>query len=302
MSYLRRLPRFEYLAPRTIAEACDLLAAYHDRAELLAGGTDLLMQMRRRETTPAYLIGLKGVTELSGVRERDDGSVFVGAMSTLHTILSSPVMRSHYDVLAKAAAGIGGPELRNVATVGGNIAGALPCADLPPALMTLGAKVRLASSSGERILPLEDFFPSFGVTAARPDELLTGIELPSVPLSSGGIYLKFHDRQSMDMTTVGVSAFVTLEQDGGSFRDVKIAVASGAPVPLRLRKAEAVLRGRTFAEEALEEAALAVCEEANPRSSWRATRDYRFALLKNLTKRAIRGARENAASRTGDLS
>src|SRR3974390_3557216 len=177
MSYLRRLPRFEYLAPRTIAEACGLLAAHHDRAELLAGGTDLLMQMRRRETTPAYLIGLKGVTELSGVRERDDGSVFVGAMSTLHTILSSPVMRSHYDVLAKAAAGIGGPELRNVATVGGNIAGALPCADLPPALMTLGAKVKLRSRNGERIVPVDELYPEFGRTVAQADELLTAVLL-----------------------------------------------------------------------------------------------------------------------------
>ena len=302
MTYLRRLPKFEYLAPRTVADACDLLAAHHDRAELLAGGTDLLLQMRRREATPAYVIGLKGVAELSGLRKLEDGGLAVGAMTTLHAFLSSPIVRGTYGVLAEAAAGIGGPELRNVATVGGNIAGALPCADLPPALMTLGAKVRLASSSGERILPLEDFFPSFGVTAARPDELLTGVELPSVPSFSGGIYIKFHDRQSMDMTTVGVSAFVTLDEDSRLFRDVKIALASSAPVPLRVRKAESVLRGRAFAEDALEEAALAVCEEANPRSSWRATRDYRFALLKNLTKRAIRGARENAASRTGDLS
>lgn len=302
MTYLRRLPKFEYLAPASIAEACDLLAAHNHDAELLAGGTDLLLQMRRRETVPAYVIGLKGVSEMAGIRALNGGGIEIGAMTTLHALLSSPIVRRQYAVLAEAAASIGGPELRNVATVGGNIAGALPCADLPPALMTLGARIRLASSSGQRVLPLEDFFPKFGTTVARPDELLTAILLPSVPAFSGGVYLKFHDRQSMDMTTVGVSAFVTLDEDARVFRDVKIALASSAPVPLRARKAEALLRGRAFGEDALEEAARAVCEEANPRSSWRATRDYRFELLKSLTRRAIRDARHNASSTTGDLS
>jgi CO/xanthine dehydrogenase FAD-binding subunit len=302
MTYLRRLPKFEYLAPSSIAEACKMLAAHHAEAELLAGGTDLLLQMRRRETTPAYVIGLKGVAEMTGLRALDDGGLSVGAMTTLHSFLTAPAVRQRYGVLAEAAAGIGGPELRNVATIGGNVAGALPCADMPPSLMTLGAKVRLASARGERLVPIEDFFPQFGATAAAPDELLTAILLPAVPSFSGGVYLKFHDRQSMDMTTIGVSAFVTLDEEARVFRDVKIALASSAPVPMRVRNAEAVLRGRPCDDDALEEAAAAVCAEANPRNSWRATRDYRFALLKNLTKRAIRTARRNATPTTGGLS
>lgn len=302
MSYLRRLPKFEYIATGSIDEACDFLATHGNEAGLLAGGTDLLLQMRRRETSPAYIIGLKGVTELSGVRTLADGGLAIGAMTTIHALMSSPVVREKYGVLVEAAAGIGGPELRNVATVGGNLAGALPCADLPPALITLGAKVRLKSRSGERVVPVEELFPQFGKTIARPDELLTTILLPSVPAFSGGTYLKFHDRQSMDMTTVGVSAFVTWDEGSRVFRDVKIALASSAPVPMRARKAEALLRGRAFAEDALEEAALAVCEEADPRTSWRATREFRFELLKSLTKRAVRGAREKAAPTIGELS
>ena len=168
-----------------------------------------------------------------------------------------------------------------MATIGGNLAGALPCADLPPALITVGATVRLKSRNGERVVPVEELFPQFGMTVARPDELLTTIQLPSVSPFSGGTYLKFHDRQSMDMTTVGVSAFVTWDEGSRVFRDVKIALASSAPVPMRARKAEALLRGRAFAEDALEEAALAVCEEADPRTSWRATREFRFELLKS---------------------
>jgi len=258
--------------------------------------------MRRRESCPAYIIGLKGIAELSGIRVLADGGLAIGAMTTIKTLMSSPMVREKYGVLAEAAAGIGGPELRNVATIGGNLAGALPCADLPPALITLGAKVRLKSRHGERIVPIEDLFPQFGKTVARSDELLMTIELPSIPSFSGGAYLKFHDRQSMDMTTVGVSAFVTWDQANHVFRDVKIGLASSAPVPIRARKAEAVLRGRACAADTLEEAALAVCEEADPRSSWRATREFRFELLRSLTKRAIRGAREKAAPMSGEAS
>ncbi len=282
MGYLRRLPKFEYLAPRSIREACGLLATHGERAELLAGGTDLLLQMRKREVSPDYVIGLKSVSELVGVRALADGGVTIGAMTTLRELLSSPVLRQKYGVLCEAAA-----------SIGGNLAGALPCADLPPALITLGAHVRLDSRSGERLLPLEEFFPSFGTTAARPDELLTAILLPDVPSFSGGAYLKFHDRQSMDMTTVGVAALVTWDDASRVFRDVKIALASSAPVPMRARNAEAVLRGRALAEDALEQAAIAVCDEANPRTSWRATREYRLELLKSLTVRAVCSAHRN---------
>jgi CO/xanthine dehydrogenase FAD-binding subunit len=302
MSYLRRLPKFEYLAPVSTDEVCRLLAAHASEAKLFAGGTDLILQMRRRETVPKYVIGLKSVPELTFVRETAEGGLAIGAMTTLQTLLTSPIIRKTYGLLAEVAAGIGGPELRNVATIGGNLAGALPCADFPPALIALGATAKLNSSAGERIVPVEDLFPSFGKTVARPDEFFTEIHLPSVPSFSGGVYLKFHDRQSMDMTTVGVCAFVTWDEDSRVFRDVKIALASSAPVPVRVRKAEALLRGRAFAEDALEEAALAVCEEADPRTSWRATREFRFDLLRGLTKRAIRRAREKASPAIGHVS
>ncbi len=302
MTYLRRLPKFEYLATSSIDEVCDLLAAHSNKVRLLAGGTDLLLQMRRREACPAYIIGLKGITELSGIRTLADGGLAIGAMTTIHALMSSPVVREKYGVLAEAAAGIGGPELRNVATIGGNLAGALPCADLPPALITLGATVTLKSRNGERVVPVEDLFPQFGMTVARSDELLTTIHLPSVASFSSGVYLKFHERQSMDMTTVGVSAFVTWDKANRQFRDIKIGLASSAPVPMRARKAEAALRGRACTDDALEQAALAVCEEADPRSSWRATREFRFDLLRSLTKRAVRGARDKAALMIGEAS
>lgn len=302
MAYMRRLPRFAYLAPRTIDETCDHLARRGSDVRLLAGGTDLLMQMRRREVTPGYVIGLKGVAELAGIRRTDDGGLVIGAMTTLQALISSPLLRQDYGVLCEASAGIGGPELRNVATIGGNVAGALPCADLPPSLIALGARVRLKSRSGERGVPLEEFYSQFGLTVARVDELLTAIEIPAAPSRGAGAYFKFHDRQSMDLTTVGVSAVVTWDAASCVFGDVRIALASSAPVPMRARKAEAVLRGRSCSEKVLDEAAAAVCAEASPRSSWRATREFRLALLHSLTKRAVVSARERAASQHGAVS
>jgi len=302
MAYLRRLPRFEYLAPRTNDEACDLLAAHGTEARVLAGGTDLLLQMRRRETVPKYVIGLKGVEDLAYVREQPDGTLAIGAMTAIQTVMTSPLVRKQYGILAEVAGGIGGPELRNVATIGGNLAGALPCADFPPALIALGAKVKLKSRQGERSVAVEDMFPRFGTTVARADELLTDIQLPRVPPLSGGTYLKFHERQSMDLTTIGVSAVVTWDQVNRVFHDVKIGLASSAPIPMRARKTEATLRGRACTDDTLEAAAVAVCEEADPRSSWRATREFRFELLRGLIKRAIRIARERAVPMIGETS
>ncbi len=303
MPYLRRLPKFEYVSPQSLAEVCGLIAGTsQEEVMLLAGGTDAILQMRRRERVPRRVIGLKGVADLEFVREQADGSLAIGAMTTLQTLLSAPVVSRRYDVLRETAAQIGGRELRNVATVGGNIAGALPCADLPPALMTLGARIKLSSQRGDRWVPLEDFFPEFGRTVAEEDELVAEISLPRPASNSAGTYLKFHDRHSMDMTVVGVSAFVVRDDESRTFRDLRLAYASGAPTVFRAKRAEAVLHGQMLTEEGLDAAAETACAESNPRTSWRANAEYRLALIRALTKRAIRRAWEKASSQRGTKS
>ena len=303
MTYLKRLPKFEYVGPRSLAEVCGLIAGTsHEEVMLLAGGTDAILQMRRRERVPRRVIGLKGVAELEFVREQADGSLAIGAMTTLQTLLSAPIVSQRYDLLRETAAQIGGIELRNVATIGGNIAGALPCADLPPALMTLGARIKLSSRRGDRWLPLDEFFPEFGRTVAEDDELVAEINLPRPTSNSAGIYLKFHDRHSMDMTVVGVSAFVVLDEDGRTFREVRLAYANGAPTIFRAKRAEAILRGHALTEEGLDAAAETACTESNPRTSWRANAAYRLELIRALTKRAIRRAWEKASSQKGTKS
>ncbi|MDP2639041.1 MAG: FAD binding domain-containing protein, partial [Betaproteobacteria bacterium] len=159
-----------------------------------------------------------------------------------------------------------------------------------------------SSRRGDRWVPLEDFFPEFGRTVAENDELVAEISLPRPASNSAGTYLKFHDRHSMDMTVVGVSAFVVLDDDGRTFRDLRLAYANGAPTVFRAKRAEAVLRGQTLTEEGLEAAAETACAESSPRTSWRANGAYRLELIRALTKRAIRRAWEKASARKGTKS
>jgi CO/xanthine dehydrogenase FAD-binding subunit len=298
MGYRLRLPKFEYLAPSNTAEVCKLLASYAGEAKLLAGGTDLILQMRRRDSTPRLVVGLKRIKELQFISERPDGGLAIGSMTTIHALLSSPLLHGRWSVLPQTAGGMGSPEIRYSATIGGNLAGALPCADFPPALITLGARVKLQSHTGERWIPVEEFFPGCGQTVAATDELLTEIQIPAPPPSSGGAYLKFHDRHSMDMTTAGVSALVVRDAQSRLIRYARIGLASSAPIPMRARRAETFLRGQPFEEKVLAEAARLVCEEADPRTSWRATREFRRELLQTLTKRALTQAWEIAVAST----
>ncbi len=178
MSYLKRLPKFEYLAPRSVPEVCEFVAKYGREAKLLAGGTDLIIMMRRREVVPRYVIGLKNVPELDFIRSDPNGGLAIGAMSTCWAIQVSPIIRQRYDFLAETAADIGSVENLHVSTIGGNLCGGLPCVDFPAPLLTLGAMVKLVSTGGERIVPLDGFFLDYEKTALGPDEVLTEIQIP----------------------------------------------------------------------------------------------------------------------------
>ncbi len=293
MSYLRRLPRFEYFAPQNLAAACSALADFPAEARLFAGGTDLVLQMRRREVVPRYLVGLKKVPELAGIRSVN-GAVALGAMTTLDALESSSLISQHYGFLARTAAQMGSPEIRLVATVGGNLSSALPCSDLAPPLLVLNARLKLRSVRGERSMALDEFFLGPGQTVMQPDEILEKIELPPCPVLGGGAYLKFHDRHAMDMTMAGVAAFVVLESESGLVQSARIALATGGPIPLRVKSAEAILKGEVLTEKTIEGAAGLAFEEAKPRTSWRANREFRLELIRVLTRRALGEAREKA--------
>lgn len=300
MTYLRRLPRFEYFAPRNVAAVCGALAEYPGETRLLAGGTDLILQMRRREVVPRYVIGLKNLPELAFIRSGHH-TFALGAMTTLGAIESSSLISREYDFVAQTAAEMGSPEIRLVATIGGNLASALPCSDMAPPFLVLEAMVKLRSVRGERLVALEDFFLGPGQTIMKPDELLDEIQLPPRQSRSGGAYFKFHDRHAMDMTTAGVAAFMVLQPGGKRVEQARIALATGGPIPLRVKRAEAALHGQTLTDEVLEKTANVVCEEARPRTSWRARQEFRVELIRVLTCRALRQAWKKAKSAGAEL-
>jgi CO/xanthine dehydrogenase FAD-binding subunit len=296
MNYLRKLPKFDYLAPQSIPQVCEMLAEYGAEAKLMAGGTDLIIMMRRREVVPRYVIGLKSVPELQIIRQEQDGSLTIGAMATSWSIQSSPAVRRRYDFLAQTAADIGSIENLHVSTIGGNLCDGLPCVDFPAPLLTLDAEVKLVSQRGGRIVPLDSFYLGYQKTAVEPDEVLTEIHIPPHNDHHGGAYIKFHDRHAIDITTTGAGALIALGSDGQTARDARIALTTSAPVPLRVKRAEAALCGRKVTEEAIEEAAKIASEEASPRTSWRSTAEFRTKLVEVLVRRALRQAWRKATT------
>ena len=282
------------MAPRNAAEACEFLAEYGREAKLLAGGTDLILIMRKRELVPKYLVGLKGASDLNFIRQEEDGSVSIGTMATCWAIQSSPLIRKRYPFLAETASDIGSVENLHVSTIGGNLCGGLPCVDMPAPLLTLEAKVKLMSASGERVVPLESFFLAYEKTALQPSEVLTEIRIPPNAPRSGGAYIKFHDRHMIDITTTGVAAFLALEEDGETIASAKIALTTSAPVPLRVKGAEALLEGQQMQEDLLAEVVELASRESLPRSSWRSKKEFRLDLIRALVRRALRQAAQRA--------
>lgn len=290
-----RLPKFEYFNPETIEGACALLSRYKEKAKILAGGTDLLVKMKQDIARPQYLISLNKIGNLRYIDYDGRGGLRVGAGTTLSELAASPVISEKSGILVQAVRTLASRQIRNMATIGGNLCNASPAADTAPALICLSSQVKIASSTGERVIPLEEFFIGPGRTALGSDELLTEIQIPNPPPRTAGAYFKLSAREK-DMATVGVAAVITLDSQGTTCKDVKIALGAVAPTAIRSRKAEGVLKGKAIREEVIQESAEAAAEEAQPISDIRSTADYRREMVKVLTKRAIRRALELAKS------
>jgi carbon-monoxide dehydrogenase medium subunit len=287
-----RLPKFEYLDPKTIEEACSLLSQHGDKARLIAGGTDLLIIMKHKEVTPEYLVGLKGIPNLDSI-DADDEGVRIGALATLRSIGDSAVVRERFPFLADIAGKMATHQIRNMGTIGGNICNAAPSADTAPSLICLGAKAKLVGPKKERIVAVEEFFTGPGETVLQAGEILTEIQVPNQPAHTGGAYLRL-TRLSVDLAVVGVAALVTLEGKGGLCKEARIALGAVAPTPIRAKKAEGVITGKKIEDGLIEEAAQIASEEARPITDVRGSAPYRTDIVRVLTKRAIGQALEQA--------
>jgi len=279
---------FEYFAPATVEEACTLLARYGQEAKVLAGGTDVLIFLRDGKLRPRALVDITRIPGLDGVSYDGSTGLRLGALATLRAIEKNPVVAAHYPHLVSAIREVGSIQIRNLATVMGNVCNSSPAADTVPPLLTMEAAVRLVGPQGERTVPLTQFFTGPGQNVIAPGELAVELIAPPPPPHTGGAYYKLAARRAMDIAFVGVAAQVS--RDNGTLTDVRIALGAVAPTPVRATAAEEVLRGRTLTEELLEQAGQAALAAASPISDHRASAEYRRAMVPVLTKRLVRQA------------
>ncbi len=284
-------PAFDYLAPTTLPEAISLLQQHGTEAKILSGGHSLIPMMKLRLALPETLIDINGIPGLDYLAE-SDGALRIGALTREAALEDSDLIRSSYPIIYDTAVMIADPQVRNMATVGGNLAHGDPGNDHPATMLALGARVVVQGPQGERTIPIEDFFVDFFMTALAPDEILTEIQIPTPPPGSGGAYLKL-ERKVGDYAVVGVAAQVTVDQQGVC-RYAGIGLTNVGPVPIKATEAEAHLLGGLLDETAIGEAARLAAEASEPGSDLRGSEAYKRAMVEELTKRALRRAAERA--------
>jgi xanthine dehydrogenase FAD-binding subunit len=275
-------------------EALDLLCAHGD-AVLVAGGTDVMIRLRERKLRSAVLISILDVPTLRGIRLDEAGDLRLGAGCCFTDLTESPLVRECVPMLADACRQVGSPQIRNIATLGGNLCNGAVSADSAPALYALDARLTLRGPQGSRTVPVCGFHTGPGQTVRRRDELLTEIVLPrSAWAGHGGCYLKFGQRRAMEISTLGCAVNVSLTEDRRRLRTAALAFGVAAPTPVRCPETERRIAGAELTPDLLETVRAAVLTELQPRDSWRASRELRVQLIRELSVRALRQAVRNA--------
>jgi carbon-monoxide dehydrogenase medium subunit len=271
--------------PKSVKEAISLLSDHGEKAEVIAGGTDLLVRMKRGDAFPDYLINIEGLKELEYIRYDEKKGLRIGARTPIHDIVESPLLEDKFDIIAQAARTLGTPTIRRQATIGGNLCNAAPSADMAPALIVLGAQLKIEGSEGQKVMAVEDFFIGPGETKLKRNEILTEIQVLDPIPGSRAVYLKQTQTQGAGLALVGVAAMIVMEND--VITDVKISLGAVAPTPIRAKKTEATLKGKKQDDSLLETCAEAALQESSPIDDVRSSADYRKKLIKVLVKRAL---------------
>lgn len=284
------MKEFEYLEPKSLQQALEWLHAHRGRARVLAGGTDLYLRLRKHVFLPDYVIDLKRVPELDYITPHR-GGVQIGPTALQDEIARSPVIQQFYPALAEAALWIGAVQTRNRATVVGNLCNASPAADTAPALLCYGAQIKIASVTGERMVPLEEFFVGPGRTVLQDNELVAEVILPAPHPRTGGAFFR-RTRTAMDIAVVCGAAVLNLTN--GTCQNARISLGAVGPTPLRAVRAEGVLQGQALTDERLEEASRIASEEARPIDDVRGSAEYRREMVHVLTRRGLGYALQRA--------
>lgn len=275
---------FDYLKPGSMNDAIGALKE-HDHPVLLAGGTDLLVAMKANTVKTACLVDLKGIPGIDAV-EYDDG-FNIGPMATVREIETSPLIREKLPALSEAAATLGSIQIRNRATVGGNLCHGSPAADMAAILLAMDGEVSIASASGERRVKLEQFFTGPGSTAVGAAEMLVGIHIPENVANYRGVYLKHGPRRAMDIGIVNIALLLDVDFTSGICNRIMLAMGAVGPTPLRAARAEEMLNGNRLTPELINQASEAASKEAQPITDFRASADYRRAMIVSLVSKGI---------------
>lgn len=280
---------FEYLKPKTIEEVVDLLDVYGDKAKIIAGGTDLLVEMKMDKLHPAYLINIARVPALRYLTV--EKGLRIGALTTFRELEKSPAIRDRYTAVFEAAQSVSSVQIKQMGTIGGNLCHGSPAADSAPPLISFGAKIRVVNRGNERVLPLEELFTGPGKTILSPKEILSEVLVPESKKNMGSAFFKMA-RVSSDLSKVSVA--VVIERDEEHCRDIRIVLGAVAKIPLRIKGAEEVLRGKRLSEELIIKTGLRASEEIQPIDDIRSTAWYRREVSKILVGDAIRLAWKRA--------
>lgn len=277
-----------YFEAETVREAAVLLAANPD-LKIIAGGTDVLIKMHGGQIEAAELLSIRKIQSLERIEKLDDGTLVIGPLATFTRIFNDSMIKDSIPALAEAAVSMGGPQIRNIATIGGNVCNGATSADSASTLFALNAGLKLESSAGERIVRIQEFYLGPGKVDLKPGELLTAILIaPKDYVDFGAHYIKFAMRKAMDIATLGVSAACKIKS--GFFEEIRIGLGVAAPTPIRCEEAENFARGKEVTAEVLAETGKLAVRATKARTSWRASKEYREHLVEELTQRALKVA------------
>jgi carbon-monoxide dehydrogenase medium subunit len=288
------MKNFDYLEPRTVAEACALLKQHGGKAKVFAGGAHLTILMKQGLYQPKALVNIKKIAELKGIRYDNDAGLTIGALVRHREIETSPLVKEKFPVLCEAEREVANIRVRNMGTVGGNLASGEPLTDLSQIFIALDGKAKIAGPSGQRTIAVEELFLDFYTTSLAEDEILTQVVIPPLPPRSGIEYIRFSSSSVVDKPSAGVAVRLTLDSGAETIQTARIVLGCVGATPVRARKAEALIAGKKITPELAEEAGSIASQECSPTSDLRGSEQYKRAIVRTLVKRAAAKAYEQA--------
>jgi carbon-monoxide dehydrogenase medium subunit len=297
------IAKAEYQRPKSLPDALSLLEKHGKDLKILAGGTNLVIDLKEKTIQPKVIMDIKDLAEMSGIKIDDNGAGVIGPLATISFIKRWCVSTGSYDNLRTACQHLGSFQVRNRATVGGNLCDGSPCADTAIALLTYDTKLVVNTPGQERSIALDLFFKGIGGVDLRSDEILTQITIPKLPESKGEAFYKLGDRKAMTIAIAGVAVLISPDETSPEkVKDVRIALSSVAPIPMRAQKAENLLPGQRGGKKIFEEIADIAAGETAPITDLRATKEYRRKMIRTMVKNALIEAWDTARMKFGDFS